>query len=112
MAKVDLAILGSAVSSGLLAGCHDAERVDVVIVGAGASGSVLAAKLSQGGKRALILEGGPERRMGDLYSSQIWSRRLKSSGPAVETGGSDPIAIAFQLGGVPGGRPCTTTRSG
>ncbi len=103
MDKVDLAVCDSTLSSALLAGCHDAERVDAVIVGAGATGSLLAARLAQGGKRVLILEAGPRRSMGDLYSSQLWSRRLKWSGPAIETGGSDPIAIAFQLGWGTGG---------
>jgi len=35
------------------------EQVDAVVVGSGAAGSLIAAKLSQAGKKVLILEGGP-----------------------------------------------------
>ena len=52
-------------------------RVEFVIVGAGAAGNVLAATPARGGKQAVILEGGPPRTRGDLYSVQIWARRLK-----------------------------------
>lgn len=79
------------------------DKVDVVIVGSGASGSLLAAKLSQAGKKVLILEAGPELKMSYLYSSQIWARRLKWGGPATETGGKDPISVAFNQGWGSGG---------
>ena len=59
-------------------------KVDAAIVGSGASGSLLAAKLAQTGKKVLVLEAGPERTASDLYSSQLWARRLKWSGPRVE----------------------------
>ena len=78
-------------------------RVDAVIVGAGAAGSLLAAKLSQAGKRVVVLEAGPPRQMGDLYSSQIWARRLKWAGPRIETGGKDPLAVGFGAGWGTGG---------
>lgn len=79
------------------------ENVDIVIVGSGASGSLLAAKLAHSGKRVMILEGGPERTMGDLYSSQLWARRLKWGGPATETAGKDPIGVTFNRGWGTGG---------
>ncbi len=79
------------------------ERVDVVIVGSGASGSLFAAKLSQGGKRVLILDGGPQRSAADLYSSQIWARRIKWSGPPTETTGRNPLAVNFGSGWGTGG---------
>ncbi len=55
--------------------------VDVVIVGAGAAGSLYAARLAKAGKRVVVLEAGPAWKLDDLYSSQIWARRLKWSGP-------------------------------
>ena len=81
------------------------EKVDVVIVGWGGSGSVLAAKLAQAGRSVKILEGGPEWKLTDLVSNQIWARRLKWGGPApgVMSGGDVPIAIAFNSGWGTGG---------
>ncbi len=79
------------------------EKVDAVIVGSGAAGSLLAAKLARAGKKALILEGGPERAMGDLYSSQIWARKLKWAGPPTETGGKEPLSVNFGSGWGSGG---------
>ena len=63
------------------------DELDVVIVGSGAAGSLLAAKLSQAGRSVLILEGGPQRVADDLYSSQIWARRIHWTGPPTDTGG-------------------------
>jgi choline dehydrogenase-like flavoprotein len=77
--------------------------VDAVIVGSGAAGSLVAAKLSRAGKKVVILEAGPRRVMGDLISSQIWARRLKWAGPAVETGGRDPLSVGFGTGRGTGG---------
>jgi choline dehydrogenase-like flavoprotein len=79
------------------------EKVDAVIVGSGASGSLLAAKLAQAGKKVLVLEAGPERTAGDLYSSQIWARRLKWSGPRIESVGKHPINVVFGHGWGTGG---------
>lgn len=60
------------------------DKVDVVIVGAGPSGSVMAAMLAEGGRSVRVLERGPDRRSDQFYSSQIWSRRLYWSTPHVE----------------------------
>jgi len=76
---------------------------DVIIVGAGAAGSVMAAKLAQNGKRVVILEAGPQWILGDLYSSQIWSRRIKWGGPLPKLGGNDPAGLTFNAGDGAGG---------
>lgn len=79
------------------------ERVDVAIVGSGAAGSLLAARLAQAGKKVVVLEGGPERTASDLYSSQIWARRIKWGGPPTETVGGDPLSVNFGSGWGTGG---------
>lgn len=60
------------------------EKVDVVIVGAGPSGSVMAALLAEAGRSVRVLEQGPDRKPEQFYSSQAWSRRLYWSTPHVE----------------------------
>ena len=55
------------------------EAVDVV--GSGATGSVYAALLAEAGMSVLVLERGRARKLSDLYSSQIWARRLKWATP-------------------------------
>ena len=73
------------------------DKVDVVIVGSGASGSVFAATLAEAGKSVVVLEGGKSRTMDDLVSSQIWARRLKWGAPNVEEQGT-PIWYNFNAG--------------
>ena len=53
------------------------EKVDVVIVGAGPSGSVFADVLARAGKKVAILEFGPDWDMKEFISSEIWGKRLK-----------------------------------
>ena len=79
------------------------EAADVAIVGSGAAGSLMAARLAEAGKQVVVLEGGPERRRDDLISSQIWSRRLKWSDPAISTTGPDPQSVGFASGRGTGG---------
>lgn len=79
------------------------EKVDVVVVGSGAAGSVMAAKLAQGGKSVVILEAGPEIKSEDMHSSQIWARRLKWGGSPVVEKGDQPIGHGFNAGWGTGG---------
>ncbi|MDH4040127.1 MAG: FAD-binding protein, partial [Gammaproteobacteria bacterium] len=41
------------------------DSFDVVIVGSGAAGSVIAAQAARAGKRTLLLEAGPARQLSD-----------------------------------------------
>jgi choline dehydrogenase-like flavoprotein len=74
------------------------EKIDVVVVGSGAAGSVYAAVLAEAGKSVLVLERGVARKLEDLYSSQIWSRRLKWGSPHVVEDGPDSIWYNFNAG--------------
>lgn len=79
------------------------KKVDVVVVGSGAAGSVYAALLAEAGKRVLILERGRARAPEDLYSSQIWARRLKWGAPHVQDAGADSVWFNFNAGHGVGG---------
>ncbi|MBA3581863.1 MAG: GMC family oxidoreductase [Gammaproteobacteria bacterium] len=76
---------------------------EVLIIGAGAAGAYYAAQLASAGKTVTVLESGPAWELRDLYSSQIWARRLKWGGPAVERSGTHAIghnmATGWGLGG-------------
>lgn len=76
---------------------------DTIIIGAGAAGLTLAARLAEGGQSVTVLEAGPERKLGDLVSSQIWARKLKWSQPAVSESGDHKIGHAFNAGTGTGG---------
>ena len=70
------------------------EKVDVVIVGAGASGSVYASVLAKAGKKVVLLESGPDWELSDLISSEIWGRRIKPAGAPILLEGKNPMAYA------------------
>ncbi len=79
------------------------EKVDAVIVGSGAAGSAMAAKLARGGKSIVVLEAGPARGMQDLVSSGLWARRLKWAGSPVIEEGEQPVGHVFNSGYGTGG---------
>jgi len=79
------------------------EKVDVAIVGAGASGSVYAAVLAKAGKKVVVLESGPDWQLTDLISSDFWGRRVKpASGPFLLEG-KNPFGYVYQAGWGVGG---------
>src|SRR6201993_3366827 len=79
------------------------EKVDVVIVGAGASGSVYASVLAKAGKKVVLLEAGPDWELSDLISSEIWGRRVKPAGAPFLLEGKNPMGYAAQAGWGSGG---------
>ena len=62
--------------------------VDLVVVGAGAAGSVYADAFARAGRSVVVLEAGPPRALSDLVSSQLYARRLKWGGARVEFEGN------------------------
>ena len=74
------------------------EAVEAVVVGTGATGSLIAAVLAEAGKDVLVLERGKARKLEDLYSSQTWARRLKWASPHVVEEGPDSIWFNFNAG--------------
>lgn len=76
---------------------------DVIVVGAGAAGSVFAERLASAGRRVVVLEAGPAWGLTDLVSSQLWARRLKWAAAPVMSTGEDPYGFAMASGGGFGG---------
>ena len=74
------------------------DKVDAVIVGAGAAGSYFAARLAEAGKSVVVLEAGPGWETKDLISSGIWGRRLKGHAGHVERDGANPWGYSFNVG--------------
>ena len=79
------------------------EKVDVVIVGAGASGSVYASVLTKAGKKVVMLDAGPDWQLSDLISSDFWGRRIKPAGPPFLLEGKNPFGYVYQAGWGVGG---------
>src|SRR5262249_43390900 len=79
------------------------EKVDVVIVGSGASGSTFAAVLAKAGKRVVVLEQGPDWQLSDLISSDFWGRRIKPAGGPFLLEGKNPVSYGYQGGWGVGG---------
>lgn len=79
------------------------EKVDVVIVGSGASGSTFAAVLAKAGKKVVVLEAGPDWKLTDLVSSDFWGRRIKPAGAPFVLEGRHPMAYTYQAGWGVGG---------
>src|SRR5712672_404162 len=79
------------------------EKVDVVVVGAGASGSVYAAVLAKTGKKVVVLEQGPDWKLSDLISSDFWGRRIKHAGAPFILEGKNPVSYGYQSGWGVGG---------
>jgi choline dehydrogenase-like flavoprotein len=79
------------------------EKVDVVIVGAGASGSVYAAVLAKAGKKVVLFDNGPDWQLTDLISSDMWGRRIKPAGAPVLLDGKNPFGYTSQAGWGVGG---------
>jgi choline dehydrogenase-like flavoprotein len=79
------------------------EKVDVAIVGAGASGSVYAAVMAKQSKKVVVLEQGPDWQLSDLISSDIWGRRVKPASSPFILEGKHPVSYGFQAGWGVGG---------
>ncbi len=79
------------------------EKIDVVIAGAGASGSTFAAVLAKAGKKVVLLDNGPDWEATDLISSDMWGRRIKPAGPPFILEGKQVAPIGYHGGWGVGG---------
>ena len=88
------------------------EKVDVVIAGAGASGSTFAAVLAKAGKKVVLIDNGPDWQLTDLISSDLWGRRIKPAGPPFILEGKQLAPIGYHGGwGVGGAATPPTCRA-
>lgn len=78
-------------------------EVELVVVGGGQTGSLIAHRLAAAGRSVVICEAGPERGTQAMVSSQIWARRLKGTPDLVESAGAHPLGINFNTGQGGGG---------
>jgi choline dehydrogenase-like flavoprotein len=81
----------------------NSNSAEVIIVGAGAAGAYMAARLAEAGKAVMVLDAGPAWSMDDLVSNQIWAKRLRWGGVAPDSAGSHPYPFAFNSGWGVGG---------
>ena len=95
--------IASVAEAGAAAARRSDDPVDVVIVGAGATGGVYAERLAARGLVVRVLEAGRERGLGDLVSSGLHARRLKWGGAPVQAGGEHPLAHNVSTGSGTGG---------
>src|SRR5580765_3423373 len=79
------------------------QKVDAVIVGAGASGSVYAAVLARAGKKVVVLESGPDWQLSDPVSPDFWGRRIKTAGAPFLLEGKNAFGYSYQSGWGVGG---------
>lgn len=78
-------------------------ETEVVVVGAGQAGSLIAAELAAAGRSVVVFEAGVERGTEALVSSQIWARRLKGTPELAASTGAHPLGITFNTGQGAGG---------
>jgi choline dehydrogenase-like flavoprotein len=81
------------------------EHVDAVVVGSGAAGSLVAAKLAASGKKVVILESGRSVEPEDMISSDIYARWLHWGGDMAALQLTPPVTIRtyFSSGSQTGG---------
>ncbi|HSV02330.1 MAG TPA: GMC family oxidoreductase [Phenylobacterium sp.] len=76
-----------------MAGFPDREPVDFAIVGAGAGGATLAAKLAEAGFSVVVFDAGPFwRPLDEFASDELEQQKLYWTDPRITTG-DDPIAL-------------------